>query len=436
MTDIATSLNETINDSCPVLFRMLSRLGRELFMPKGIITQSAEADRKAHKFNATLGIATSRGQAMHIESIKSMMPAFEPDEVFPYAPVAGLPALRKEWKKRILSINGITDPDMISTPVVTNGITHGLSIVSDIFVNEGDIILCPEMFWGNYKLIFITRRSAELSLYPVFKGRSFDVDGFRNAIEAASSKRKKLILMLNFPNNPAGYMINESEMTSISEIVTEVGNSGTDVLVVCDDAYFGLNYEDGLPETSVFAHFINRSENVAAIKLDAATKELFVWGFRVGFLTMASFSPGGSQVRAYEALNEKIAALIRGTVSNCARPSQEMILRAIKSENHIEEVRECKEELGRRYAAVKRLFSSGNYESSFEPYPFNSGYFMCVKLKGVSAEELRKHLLEKYGIGVVSTSETDIRIAFSSVDEEYIEEFFDTVHQACGELQS
>ncbi len=35
----------------------------------------------------------------------------------------------------------------ISTPIVTNALTHGLSIAADLFVNEGDTPLLPDKYW-------------------------------------------------------------------------------------------------------------------------------------------------------------------------------------------------------------------------------------------------------------------------------------------------
>ncbi len=43
----------------------------------------------------------------------------------------------------------------MSRPIVTNALTHGLSLVGDLFVNQGDTILLPEHNWGNYKLVSI-----------------------------------------------------------------------------------------------------------------------------------------------------------------------------------------------------------------------------------------------------------------------------------------
>jgi aspartate/methionine/tyrosine aminotransferase len=57
-----------------------------------------------------------------------------------------------------------------------------------------------------------------------------------------------------------------------------------------------------------------------------------------------------------------------------------------------------------------------------------------VKLKGLNAEAFRKHLLEKHGVGVIADGERDIRIAFSSVDEEQLEDLYTVLATAAREL--
>ena len=61
---------------------------------------------------------------------------------------------------------------------------------------------------------------------------------------------------------------------------------------------------------------------------------------------------------------------------------------------------------------------------------------MCIRLKNVEAEALRTALLDKYGVGVISTNQTDIRIAFSSVDVENIDELYSIIYQCCKELHN
>ena len=60
MNPIAKELNHTITSGNPHLMEMISRVGEQLFFPKGILTQSAEAKEKAHRFNATAGIAREK----------------------------------------------------------------------------------------------------------------------------------------------------------------------------------------------------------------------------------------------------------------------------------------------------------------------------------------------------------------------------------------
>ena len=61
MNPIAQELNETIRRINIHVFEMLSAVGKQLFFPKGILSQSAEAKEKAHRFNATIGMATEKG---------------------------------------------------------------------------------------------------------------------------------------------------------------------------------------------------------------------------------------------------------------------------------------------------------------------------------------------------------------------------------------
>jgi len=53
------------------------------------------------------------------------------------------------------------------------------------------------------------------------------------------------------------------------------------------------------------------------------------------------------------------------------------------------------------------------YVGLWEAYPFNAGYFMCVKLKGLDAEAFCE---QKYG-GVIADGDRDIRVAFFSANE-------------------
>jgi aspartate/methionine/tyrosine aminotransferase len=59
---------------------------------------------------------------------------------------------------------------------------------------------------------------------------------------------------------------------------------------------------------------------------------------------------------------------------------------------------------------------------------------MCIRLKHLNAEKFRTRLLREYGVGVVATSDTDIRIAFSCIEEDRLEEVFDTMLRCAVEM--
>ena len=154
MNPLAAELNDQIKANNPNVLEMLSDLGKNLFFPKGILTQSAEAKEKAHKYNATIGIATENGGPMYLQCFQDKLSGFAPKDIYPYAPPAGKPELRSLWREKMLGENPSLQGKNFSNPIVTNALTHGLSIVGDLFVGAGDHLVMPEMMWGNYNLTF------------------------------------------------------------------------------------------------------------------------------------------------------------------------------------------------------------------------------------------------------------------------------------------
>ncbi len=432
MNKLAEDLNQTILTNAPDVFNMLSSLGKELYFPKGILSQSAEAKQKATRYNATIGIAKEGAEAMHLSSVMKQFSGHLPNEVLPYAPTTGKPELRNKWMEQMLIKNPTLKNKSVSLPIVTSGITHGLSLAADLFVDRGDVLLLPQQFWGNYNMIFGVKHGANVKHYGFFsQNGGFDTDALRrSALEYASSG--KLIVILNFPNNPTGYSVTKSEAKAIRDVLIEVAEGGCNVVAVCDDSYFGLFYEDNVCKESVFAYLANQHPRLLAVKLDGATKEDYVWGFRVGFITFAT-AAGNSEV--YDALEKKTGGAIRGNISNCPHISQTIVLKAMLSEKYNEEKLHKFSTMKTRAAKVKEVLSNKCYSTAWTPYPFNSGYFMCIRLNNIKAEAFRQRLLEKYGVGVIATGESDIRIAFSCVEVDDIPALFELMFECAQEMQ-
>ncbi len=435
---LARQLNEEIQRLLPTVLSMLSSLGRRLYFPKGILSQSAEADERAHRFNATIGIATEGGMPMHLPSIQRHLSGIAPDRAYPYSPSAGRPALRTRWREKLLDENPTLRGKQFGQPIVTSAITHGLSLVGDLFVDPGDVIVMPDKLWGNYRLLYELRRGAQIATFPFYDQGGFNLGGFAATLERCSRGREKLILLLNFPNNPTGYTPTPEEGAAISETLRRCAEGGTRLVVVIDDAYFGLFYHlRGASMTeSLFASLTNLHPNLLAVKLDGATKEFFAWGLRCGFLT---FGPGtddaGAASGVCAALDAKARGAIRSSVSSSPHLSQSLVEEALGSSSILAERKEKREILRLRAEKALEVATAPRFSDSWEVYPFNSGYFMCVRVNGVGAERVRVHLLDRYEVGLIATSEEDLRVAFSCLELEEIEPLFELVHKAIQELR-
>ena len=430
MNPIAKELNEIIKKENPTIYELLSRFGREIYFPKGILFQGGEAKKLAKKYNATIGIATEKGQPMHLKAVMDNVNNIAIGDVIGYSPASGNLELRQKWKEEMIMKNPSLKGKEISLPIVTIALTHGLSLCGDLFVNKGDNIILPDKIWGNFKLIFETRKEAKITNYTLFDGKNLNISGIQNAIN--SVKEEKVILLFNFPNNPTGYSILKDEAEELVKILKTSINDGKKILVITDDAYFGMFYYENVLKESFFGKIANLHKNLLAVKLDGATKEDFAWGLRVGFIT---YGVGNTSKEVYGCLEQKTMGGIRSNISNCPTLSQSVILNAHDNP----EIKKQRDEkiaiLKKRARLVMEENKSEEYLMKWTPYPFNSGYFMCIKLKTVNAEELRTHLLQKYQLGVIALGETDIRIAFSCLEENSIPNVFKDIYNGILDLE-
>ena len=436
MNPLAQELNETIQDINTHVYEMLSDMGRAFFFPKGILSQGAEAKIKADRINATIGIAKEKGAVMNLPSVAELIPGIDADSYLPYAPSYGIPELRDAWKEALFTKNPGLSGKSISRPVVTSGITHAISTFADLWVNPGDTIILPDMMWGNYNLTFGVRRQAGIVHYRTFDEdlQRLDIDSFEEAVRARAETGGKVIVLLNFPNNPSGYTPTRQEAERIAGILIDIAGGGTPVVAACDDAYFGLFYEEESCKESLFSLLAGADPRLVAVKLDGATKEDYVWGLRTGFITYG-LAGRGDLAPLYEALEKKTAGCIRGTISNSSHLSQAVLLRAMAHERYAEYKQDKFDILMARAAEIRRVLAHPKYGDAWDVYPFNSGYFMCIRLKDVNAENLRVHLLDHYGTGLISIGEKNLRVAFSCLEVEDVQSLFDTILQGVKDLK-
>lgn len=395
------ALNDILAADHPAAAALLSPFGRRAAMPLGIPQQAEQARNCVRK--ATIGeITTGGGVPLTLPSIARHFAHLEPRQAFRYAPQAGIAALREAWGAHLRA----EEDAPMSLPVVTAGITHGLSICADLFAQPGLPVLLPTPYWDNYEVIFTMKTGAELRPFPFYdEARGFHV----RALEAAlAALRGPAALLLNFPANPTGYAPTHAEATAI---VAAVCAHRHPLVVICDDAYHGLLFDPGAYPRSLFGA-LSRAVDPARVlvaRVDGATKELVFFGGRVGFLT---FSATG---RAGEALAEKAATIIRATISSASAPAQAAVLQALGSPTLPAEQAAVREVLSRRYHALRAALAANDLAA----FPFNGGCFALLPVPvGKDCEVIRRRLIDEESVGTIAwPSANALRLAFCSMEE-------------------
>lgn len=419
----AKELNRILAEENPRILDLLSPKGRRTYFPKaGILSQSAEA--ASAELNATIGTALEDdGDPMALRAVRGLFHTL-PLSALNYAPSAGRPAFRKAWRDLLLAKNPSLAGKPFSLPVATAGLTHGLSVTAHLFLDAEDTVVLPDLHWENYDLLFDDACGCHLLTYPLFRDEAYNIDGLDEAISRVASP--KVTVLLNFPHNPTGYSPTLAEAEAIAQVLRRHAETGRTILALVDDAYFGLVYEESVLRESLFALLADLHPNLLAVKIDGPTKEDYVWGLRLAFVTVAC--RGGSR-RLYEALEAKFAGAVRATVSNTNNLGQEILLRAWASPDYAEDKHRKFLLLKERYRTVRRtLAEHPEYAERFRPLPFNSGYFMCVRFDQ-DADPVRRILLERYGVGTVVFGSV-MRLAYSSVPTKRIPDLFDRIYRA------
>ena len=397
-----------------------SKLGENIILPQDVLIQSKETAAVTGAINATIGISTINKKAMSLPSINKVLTELNNSEYLPYSPTPGLPKMRELWKEKILADNPSINKDFLSLPMVTTGITQGIDIAANLFSQKGDALLLPNLFWQNYAQIYTIKLGNTIYKYNQFdENNEFSIKNFKQTLY--SIKEDKISLILNFPNNPTGYTPSDVELDSLVEVINIFAKENTNkqIIIVSDDAYFGLFFEENHKTPTLSATYkLAENENCLIVKLDGITKEFYSWGLRVGFIT---YYTKNDELR--KILLEKTQGYLRSTTSSPSNLSQQIAVRLLDNKQSLEEKEINDKIIEERYNELKQAISKENLNSLVIVLPFNSGYFFTIKLpSNINAHEFRLKFLNEYKYGVYSMDDDHIRIAFSCLDKELIPE--------------
>ena len=185
-----------------------------------------------------------------------------------YTSNLGLPRLRKSIA-RYVGKNYHIEYDALSEVLVAVGVSEALDIALRAVINPGEEVLYHSPCYVSYSPSILLAHGKPVEIPTLAE------DHFKLRPEALKEKitPKSKVLILNFPTNPTGAVMNREELLAIAEVCEK-----HDLLVITDEIYSELSY--GVEHCSI-ASLPGMRERT--IFLHGFSKAFAMTGFRVGY---------------------------------------------------------------------------------------------------------------------------------------------------------
>ncbi|MBY9008075.1 MAG: aminotransferase class I/II-fold pyridoxal phosphate-dependent enzyme [Candidatus Lokiarchaeota archaeon] len=455
-------MNFEILEKTP-LYDAFSDLGKRIFLPNGIIYWSGRAKKEADLIG-TIGTAFGYERDFIEGGTDDWTPCYLPEikkftelnvkDIVPYASIGGLAELRKIWKDLIVRKSMYNDEidkekithlkKYISNPIVTTGITNGIYLCAKLFLNSGEKIICTNKRWGNYDNIFTKNLGIDIKSFQFFKDNKINLEALKTVIFEVGKTQNKIVMIINFPNNPTGFVPSKQEANDLIKLIRESqAQLKKPFIIIVDDAYESYVFSEEALDISLFYELQQLKEDIIPIKLDGVTKELLMYGARIGFVTIGLkpnwISNNDERKNLIKEINNKLEGINRSSISNCNHIYQAIVVKIFQDagiEKIIESRNKIKELLKKRYEKINlELSNISNPDISIDPN--SGGFFLFVNLNKdkYKANEFADHLLKNYKIGIIPIEKqaeniNGFRIAYCSIDINQISEFIKRIKSA------
>ncbi len=187
-----------------------------------------------------------------------------------YAPNAGRMELRRKISERGFIAKNFFDPE--TEIMVTNGGMGAFALIMQVLLEPGDEVLIQDPQYLNFEKTVSYCGGVAVPVPTKFE------DGFcikAEEIRKRYKKGKTKLLIINYPNNPTGEVIDEEELKKIAKLCVEL-----DLLVLSDEVYGELLY-DGVKPLSI-SQFPNMKERT--IVVNSFSKAYAMTGWRIGYV--------------------------------------------------------------------------------------------------------------------------------------------------------
>jgi aminotransferase len=288
-----------------------------------------------------------------------------------YTSNSGLKELRQEicnYQKRKYGL----EYDPLSQVIVTVGGSEAIDIGLRAMINEGEEVIIPQPSYVSYEPCAILANAK-----PVIIDLKAEND-FRltaDELRAAITDKTK-VLILPYPNNPTGAIMEKKDLIEIAKVIIE-----KDIFVISDEIYSELTFnEEGHVSIASIPGMAERT-----IVINGFSKAFAMTGWRLGY----ACGP--------EAIIKQMTKIHQFAIMCAPTTSQYAAVEALK--NGDEDVAEMKEAYDQRRRYLLHVFEEMNLPC-FEP--FGAFYiFPCIKEFGMTSDEFATRFLKEEKVAIV-----------------------------------
>lgn len=247
--------------------------------------------------------------------------------------------------------------------LVTVGGSEGIDLALRALVGPGDEVIIPEPSFVAYKgctaFTGATAKTINLRAEDDFKLTP-------ELLEEAITEKTKVVIV-PFPNNPTGAIMNREELAAIVEVL-----KNKDIIIISDEIYAELSYDEDHVSIASFPEIKEKT-----IVINGFSKAYAMTGWRLGY------------VCAHKILIDAMKKIHQYAIMCSPTTAQYAAIEALK--NGDESVAEMAREYNRRRRVLVEGFRSMGLDC-FEP--LGALYvFPCIKSTGMSSDEFCEKLL-------------------------------------------
>ena len=287
-----------------------------------------------------------------------------------YTSNAGLKELRKEISNYVERSQGVHYDEMHEV-LVTVGGSEAIDLALRAMINPGEEVLIPQPSYVSYEPCAVLADAVPV-IIELKEENEFRLTA-QELRDANTDKTK--ILILPFPNNPTGAIMEKKDLEEIAEIIRE-----KDIFVITDEIYAELSYKE--KHVSIISLPGMRERTVY---INGFSKAYAMTGWRLGYAC------------APAQIMEQMVKIHQFAIMCAPTTSQYAAVEALR--NGDEDVAQMREAYNQRRRFLMNAFHEMGLQC-FEPY--GAFYvFPCIKEFGMTSDEFATRLLMEEKVAVV-----------------------------------